>query len=342
MAANAGNGPVLSEQGRVAMSDPDIVLPQLDALDIGIENDPVVRAAQVDDAIIDGAPTNEEATKTPQAGSNVPEGGAAEEEVAKEEEAEESARVAEDGADAEEGEAEGEAAEEAGKEEELSATELKLQQVETEKAALEILVGGGDLGVEAPPAPAQPAATAPVETPVQPPPGPLPMPTVQAPDLTPEKHAEMLSDPKAMEDYIQQRVSLGMQNAMLAMPGVANDVINTQRSVDDFFAQEENKDVANPAVKELVTKVAAGMQNAGPNVTVAGALSAAADKVREQVEKKTGVPMRAAKSAKKAKPDQKKKTFAQPTSGRAAAETTAQNDEQTTLERQLKELDEGL
>jgi len=340
------SGPVLSEAARVAMSDPDIVGPQLDALLEGAEDDPLVLShlGTGADPVVEGATPDEQQEERPPTGGDPKEGeseeeeGGEEEAGAKEEGSSEGtppAKTGEEEAEPEEEPAEEGAAKGEG-EGELSESELKLRQTEAENAALKALLEGGDIELDTPAPPTTPS------TPSEPAPVVEAQPTPVV-ELSAEEHAEILSDPAKMQTYMQNHVAMAEQRAMAIVPSVVQDLMRTEREVGKFFTDPTNSDISSDALQQYVTKIAAKLQGAGPNVTVTAALEAAADKVREKVglPKKTTTPKKkiasgAKKTSKKGKGGAKR--FASPTSRRATS-ASGEGDEKSSLQKQLDILD---
>jgi len=348
------SGPVLSEAARVAMSDPDIVGPQLDALLQGAEDDPLVLShlGTGADPVVEGATPNEQQEERPPAGGE-PKKTQPEEEEGGEGEAGETEKEPSEGdpstevgeeaeESSEEGAAEGEG------EGELSESELKLRQTEAENAALKALLEGGDIELDTPPVVVTSTETTATTQELAPPPPPTPTLTAstqptQVAELSAEEHAEIINDPKKFQAYTQNLVAMAEQRAMAIVPAVAQDLMKTEREVEKFFNHPDNSDVATDAIQQYVVKYASKLQGAGPNVTVTAALEVAADKVREKV----GLPKKAA-APKKQKVVKGKKTpangkgsakrFASPTSRRATV-AAGEEEEKSRLQKQLDILD---
>lgn len=346
------SGPVLSEAARAAMSDPDIVGPQLDALLEGADNDPLVLShlGTGADPVIEGAVADEQRDAGVPAGGDPPQDEPEEEESGEEEAGEAVEEPSAEDHAAETGEEGEEPSEESGAEGEgegegeLSESELKLRQAEAENTALRALLEGGDIELDAPAAP--PPATQPaVATPaaVEPAAPAAPAQPAQLAEPSAEEHAELMTDPAKFHVYTQNLVAMAEQRAMAVVPGVVQDLMRTEREVEKFFDNPDNADVASTGIQRHVMKYAVKLQGAGPNVTVTAALEAAADKVRE----KAGLPLKTATPKKRVVSGAKKtpkgkggsKSFASPTSRRATSVDSGDGVEETRMQKQLDVLD---
>lgn len=344
--AGKSSGPVLSEAARDAMSDPGIVGPQLDALLEGAAEDPLVLShlGSGIDPIMEGAVTNEQPQKSPPSGGDPKEGEPEEEEGGEEEAGEAEEELSEGDPATETGEEESAPAEDSPEEAteegegELSEPELKLRQSQAENAALKALLEGGDIEIDVPAPPTtqpatQPTTTEPVLTPQAPP--------TQVAELSAEEHAEIINDPAKFQAYTQNLVAMAEQRAMAIVPSIAQDLMRTEREVDKFFSNPENADITNESIQQYVVKFASKLQGAGPNVTVTGALEAAAAKVREKI----GLPVKSTLPKKKienkktpSKGKGEARKFASPTSRRATS-ATSEGEEKSKLQKQLDILD---